>query len=259
MKTYNNFLNEFFQPDKWCTTISLNKNDFNKLLNENCSDVDLEKDKPIYRSLNLTDDYYIIKSNSERTSAYTTNYYTMLINNLSSWNEFPKRNHICANLSFQFNRSVYKVIPFNGSKIGICPNDDIQAPFSPERAAAKILTNEYNINGFLDLNNFYDNFSYEAEDKNETIDQYDWEKFKIDIVREREKFPKRKKNDLLNIDKLSELFKPEGLGFKSVLYNEYKTMDLDPAEKRIHSFGYEFGTTMHEVWLDGDILLKKWK
>lgn len=39
---------------------------------------------PIYRSLNLKDDYYVIRNLKERKSAYEKNYYTLLFNNLPS-------------------------------------------------------------------------------------------------------------------------------------------------------------------------------
>jgi hypothetical protein len=75
-------------------------------------------------------------SASQRKSANTENYYTLLIDNLPSWQNYPKRSKslICstsrhvAELFSQDNDKnggVYIVLPFNGAKIGICPQRDI--------------------------------------------------------------------------------------------------------------------------------------
>lgn len=207
-----------------------------------------------------------------RQSAYCcSNHYTLLMNNLPSWSEYPKRTHICSNVYFRFNQNVFRVIPFNGAKIGICPNDDIQAPF--EVRPASIVLHNLGIKSMIDLSYYYNQFSYEDDvypessgyKNTKTIDDKDWNKFKQDIKREKERILSQETNtkfkenamQLLNENRLNELLIPEGLGFKSVSYNEYKTMELGPAEKAIHWFDSKKETFMHEVWLDSTILLAK--
>jgi hypothetical protein len=92
-------------------------------------------DNIIYRGdKNNFDIQYIIPGN--RQSQNTLNYYTELFSNiLESWKDFPKRNHsiICTN---DYNKSTdyggysYIVFPKNGTKLGICPADDIWYSFN---------------------------------------------------------------------------------------------------------------------------------
>src|SRR5574343_189835 len=52
------------------------------------------------------------------------NYYTMLINHLDVWKDYPKRELICS-LKPRFGGE-YRIIPFDGSKWVIVPKHDIQ-------------------------------------------------------------------------------------------------------------------------------------
>jgi hypothetical protein len=69
-------------------------------------------------------------SKFERTSANTSNEYTLLLDNLPSWKEYPKRSRslICSNA--KGSRYAYGfgyvgiVIPFNGAKFGVCEQND---------------------------------------------------------------------------------------------------------------------------------------
>jgi hypothetical protein len=130
MHNYNNFI---FEKISWVNEREITKDIFSKMKDKYCSDFSFA-DYPIYRSVDLTGDYYIIKPSNERRSAYVNeNYYTMLINNEWTKLGFPKRTFICTNEYFKYdnqdNPNVYRVIPFNGAKIGVCPFDDIQVPF----------------------------------------------------------------------------------------------------------------------------------
>jgi hypothetical protein len=83
---------------------------------------------------------YIIPG--KRYSQNTSNYYTELFSNiLPSWKDFPKRNHsiICStdynkavlyfDNSADFIGCVLVILPKNGTKIGVCPKDDIWFSF----------------------------------------------------------------------------------------------------------------------------------
>lgn len=70
-------------------------------------------------------------SPKERISANIINIYTPIINEHPSWNKFPKRRVVC---SFDINKTLaygntYVVFPKNGTKIGICPGNDIWDSF----------------------------------------------------------------------------------------------------------------------------------
>lgn len=88
----------------------------------------------IYRGLRHRDDYLFIKPSSyNRVSANTNNYYTILFDNLPSWKDYPKRSKsIIGTVNYytaEFYGTIYRVIPKDGSKIGVCPEDDIWNSF----------------------------------------------------------------------------------------------------------------------------------
>jgi len=88
---------------------------------------------PIYRGVNNKDDYFYILPNplKPRISANTANFYTLIMNNAPKWKKYPKRQIICStnsNTAVSFGggmRNSFQVFPYNGSKIGVCPTDDI--------------------------------------------------------------------------------------------------------------------------------------
>lgn len=111
---------------------------------------------PIFRGgRNLKDDFYYIQpSLFNRKSAYTDdklNYYTILIDNLPSWKEYPKRSRsiICSNNNDYANSygSLYCVVPAEGSKIAICPSYDIWQSFEELN---KIVLSVNELNGVLE-------------------------------------------------------------------------------------------------------------
>ena len=94
----------------------------------------------IYRGVSgIKGDYFIIdpKKGKPRRSAYVgSNFYTLLMDNLPSWKQYPKRSQsvICTtDLSkandYASNGQPYIVIPKDGSKIGVCNDDDIFTSF----------------------------------------------------------------------------------------------------------------------------------
>lgn len=150
MHNYNNFI---FEKISWVNEREITKDIFSKMKDKYCSDFSFA-DYPIYRSVDLKGDYYIIKPSNERRSAYVDeNYYTMLINNEWTKLGFPKRTFICTNEYFKYdnqnNPNVYRVIPFNGAKIGVCPFDDIQVPFDI------FFNSNYSIESVMSLNHIF--------------------------------------------------------------------------------------------------------
>lgn len=65
-----------------------------------------------------------------RVSRNTLNYYTLIIDNSKPWKSFPLRSYsfICTTSSVD-SEAYHRVIPFDGIKIGICPEPDIWVSF----------------------------------------------------------------------------------------------------------------------------------
>ena len=92
---------------------------------------------PIYRGVydsRITNYAYLISpAQHKRISANTENYYTLLIDNSPLWKDYPKRSEsiVCSTsqaAAFSYG-SVNWVIPFVGSKIGMCPQNDMWVSF----------------------------------------------------------------------------------------------------------------------------------
>lgn len=91
-----------------------------------------------YRALNV--DYIFMQpSKHDRLSAWTSNYYTLWIDNRPEWSDFPKRSKslVCSKSQYRADLygdhpggATYAVLPCNEySKIGVCPKVDIWESF----------------------------------------------------------------------------------------------------------------------------------
>jgi len=92
----------------------------------------------LYRSSeNYTNDYGVVEpSRFKRDSRYTYNYYTVMMDNMSLWNKYPKRSKsvIGASSPSRVDRHIgktYIMLPIDGTDIGVCPEDDLWDSFSP--------------------------------------------------------------------------------------------------------------------------------
>jgi len=103
------------------------------LLEKNCKQA--LKSTPIYRGVKFVDDYFLSvnPSDFERKSANTKNYYTLLIDNSPYWKDYPKRSKsiICTTSHYRASAygNIYRVFPYDGAKIGICPASDFWGSF----------------------------------------------------------------------------------------------------------------------------------
>jgi len=121
-------------------TQSIDKDKAFKLIDKHCSknyDKTMgNKVSKIYRGIkNFKQDFGYINSNKGelRTSANTLNYVTLLIDNLPSWKDYPKRSKgiICSTdegTAYNYGET-YQVFPYDNSKIGICPEHDMWDSF----------------------------------------------------------------------------------------------------------------------------------
>lgn len=111
----------------------IDKNEAIDIILKNCGDFK-PTDIPIYRGLYQDSKYlYVNPIEYVRPSQNTNNIYTTIIDNSPYWKEYPKRSKsiICTtnyNISESYG-DVYRVIPFNNSKWGICQYSDIWTSF----------------------------------------------------------------------------------------------------------------------------------
>lgn len=113
----------------------INKNDFDYMLKRFCKNFDWN-DTPIYKGFdNLEQPYYVTNPQAiNRESRNTANYYTVIFDNSPYRKDFPKRNKslICSTARFTAENygDVYRVIPFDGAKIAVCPDYDFWVSFN---------------------------------------------------------------------------------------------------------------------------------
>lgn len=107
---------------------------FDQLLKTTYSDIEKYYRTGAYRiyrgvgsHLNSFDDHlYMSPSFNRKEQSGAKNVVNLIVNNHSSWQAFPKR-EICCSSDYDgafFYGGVYIVYPPNGTKIGVCPNDD---------------------------------------------------------------------------------------------------------------------------------------
>lgn len=140
-------------------TIPLNeitKEEFKQLLNQNCSQF-LEVIRQFNNGREVKDNkkFFIFRkfsenlgqfvytnpkdSNIERVAPWSEwgNWHNLLLSNLESWNNYPKRNKslIGASHGRAFTHGGtddYLIIPYDRTKIGLCPKDDIWESFKTQ-------------------------------------------------------------------------------------------------------------------------------
>jgi len=280
MKYLFSFNDLFEMKNNWVDTEKIGYREFRRIMRTECSDFNID-DTPIYRSVKLTGDYYIITNNRERQSAYATNYYTLLFNNLPSWKRYPKRQHICTDKPFKYRGGEsYRVIPFNGAKVGIVPSDDMQGYFFKYTKNGKKLC-DMSISNTTELTKYYawsladdviQAISSVPGGKEKVKDIYElfqgkipednWTNFKHKIGYANLIY-KRLENELnpdagynkrlkvlTDIDELNKILRPYGLGIKCLDYKKYAQSKIVPPKTEL---GHGYGG--RELWLDTHLLL----
>lgn len=107
-----------------------------QLLEKNCSDAlkAYSKGSIIQRGVRNDAKYISIdpKSGKPRKSANTSNYYTLMIDGMKSWDKYPKRSQslICSTGDRSFGYGyMFHVFPYNGANIGVAPARDFWISF----------------------------------------------------------------------------------------------------------------------------------
>ena len=227
---------------------------FDKIVQKKCSDIvnryKKGQDIILRGAKNNYDFAYIDPTKSTRKSAYAmNNFYTLLMDELlPSWKNMPKRSKsvIATN---NLNKAMgygmmYIVYPYNGSKIGICNEEDIWDSF-----------------GYLDLtpleelNIFLNDVGYEFDlthndDKSSLIDILS----ALDDIKKNEldfNFYKRDYNDFVN-DFISSNHKT---------FLSYLDEQMHPGKNRFKTCSpsnYSLRNDDNEIWIEGECLLEKY-
>lgn len=121
---YKQYLNEItkkeLDDDSFINWIKKNGKKYAK----NC----VKNDSFLYRGINGEGLILLDKPWIRRQSANTWNYYTVIMNEHSSWNKFPKRATICSSSYDRvqwFGKNQYVMFLKDNVKIGICPGMDL--------------------------------------------------------------------------------------------------------------------------------------
>lgn len=109
----------------------ISEKEFKTLFKKNCLDTHYLGPE-IYRGTDNHNPFlYVNPALSERKSPYATNQiYMLLLSNMPSWREYPKRNRslTCSTSRDKANgygSNMYVVFPYNKAKIGVSPTEDI--------------------------------------------------------------------------------------------------------------------------------------
>lgn len=217
------------------------------IISEKCTDV-LKNETLIYRGLSKGTYHTAIvsPSNFERKSKYTSNYYTLLMDNLPAWKQYPKRSKsiVCTtDIRYAVDMgggAAYRVLPFNGSKIGVCPSSDLWGAFKLDidglddfnygiRAMIKVYELENKVedtNKYSDLVELFDLIDKAKQEHGEMSNPYYRVMFKSYF-----------ETDVKLIDFVKEIFDPKRHKF---------SLETTKTFKNIHN---------REIWTDGTSVL----
>jgi len=187
------------------------------LVRKNCKQMIKTKFKTeFYRGIDGAIDFGVIDpSKFTRKSRNTTNYYTLMIDNLPSWKAYPKRSKsiICSTdremaSRYSSGQNALRVIPYDGTTIGVCSGVDIWWSFDTTSGPLFLLNNK--IDGILkQLEGF--NASNELKWKNLVSLMSDADKLK-DTIRTNIGEWEKSNKPLLSV--LESMINPKKNGFK---------------------------------------------
>jgi len=120
-------------------SVDIDKDTVIKLIKNNCMknyNFFLKKKQWLFRGIERKSSAYLMTDSNKgipRVSANTRNYVTLLMDNLPSWKKYPKRSRsiICSTseVTSKSYGTLYIVIPYDNTNIGIAPDDDIWFSF----------------------------------------------------------------------------------------------------------------------------------
>jgi hypothetical protein len=122
-------LNNYILEDKADKYTMISEKKAMEIVKAKCSDAH-NSDTRLFRGLNRTDPAFIYKpSLSPRHSKIRIEFLMLLADNLPSWKEYPKRSLSISTITGkmgpgEFGSVLYRVYPFNGAKLAVCPAID---------------------------------------------------------------------------------------------------------------------------------------
>jgi len=229
-----------------------------EIIRKNCNQILSNYKKTgryIYRGLeNDTYTLYIDPKKSIRKSANTKNYYTLLIDHIwKEWSDYPKRSQsiICTNnlVTAEGFGSPYIIFPYNNSKIGICPSEDLWISFNNVLNSQTLEDFVFVILGLLDgLNIKYGNIDTNPKDLEMALNEMG------NLMR----------NDEKKLKTVDDIWTKEGFGFgiegfveQNKNFADYLGELFDPDKNRFRLTDTKQGIqgNGNELWTDGECIM----
>ena len=227
----------------------IEESEFNSLFSKNCKNYS-EENTRIFRGMNYIGDFVFIdpKKGDIRSSIEYTNIHIDLIDDLPSWKDYPKYSKCVIGItdkagSSSYGSTIYEVIPYDNSKIAVCPEPTIWESFSDEFGGwgdyiylVDYFFGEFginNVNKLKSIGNITSNLSYPGEVSDTML-----------FLERLGKKIKIKIEDITGLDCFNfindYLFNPDERGFELLNYTR----------------GFE-ANNYKQVWTDGPVLMKK--
>jgi hypothetical protein len=262
-------------------TFELSEKDFADMLNKNCKDF---LNNPTLLQRNKHDEgpqfscvspksYIRTSLMSGASAGVKSNHGTLLMDNLPSWSNFPKRSQSLigitdVNTHLTFGSHRYFVIPFDGARFGVCPAGDLWGVKS-------VLFDTYQFSFDDRLSDMFTDLKISDKSYDEMMNEfqkvyYDWLRNNSTSPRKEKSYINARVETLFNELKrggfkdiregLSSVFSPDN--FESISY----VNNGDTAPKGFKCLDYNglvdykskgFNYSKKEFWTDSDCLLYK--
>jgi hypothetical protein len=233
---------------------TITESEFDKIRKENCKNWTKAKTE-LFRGMPDLGNYVFIdpKLGDFRSSIEDTNIHLELMSNLPSWKGYPRYDRCViggtpGSATGTYGETVYEMIPFDGVKIGVCPNSTVWESFGNEfnEFGGDIYLVEYFL-GSIGLDSNWIQIGGETlETKLKSIKSFDLEKEEVDdFIIDCAIYLKKSKEEITGEDCYNfindNIFNPEKRGF------ELKTYDVDFTVEK-----------SKQIWTEGPVLLIKY-
>jgi hypothetical protein len=249
--------NKIFENYNKFGTKTLTEVEFDQIRKENCKNW-TKAETSLYRGMPDLGDYLYIdpRKGGGRSSIEDVNVHIELLSNLPCWKDYPSYVWSIIGISSEAGArgygEVYEIIPFDDSKIAVCPEADIWTSFGNE---------ESGWGGDIDL---VKDFLGELD-----IDYDCWEQFGGSTIQSKLKsIEKIEINSSFTIESFFKRMKEEGF-IKSydnmtgeICYKFISEFLFNPKERRFSLVNYEPEFKIEknkQIWTEGPVLLIKSK
>jgi len=256
LKMFENFSN-FDEIKSRFGSRTITESEFDKIRKENCKNW-TKAETSLYRGMPDIGDYILLdpRKGGGRSSIEDVNVHIELLSNLPCWKDYPNYVWSVIGISSEVGAKgygeVYEIIPFDNSKIAVCPEADIWLSFSNE---------ESGWGGDIDL---VKDFLGELD-----IDYDVWEQFGGSTIESKLKsIEKIEINNSISIESFFKRMKEEGF-IKSydnmtgeICYKFISDFLFNPQKRGFSLVNYEPGFKIEknkQIWTEGPVLLIKSK